>query len=96
MQDRQTHDLPSDETGRARLCLAMGCSDWDALRGPLIAALPPLGLGLLVAGGLAYTGGIGFYAWKKLPYGHTIWHVFVLAGSACHVVAVFGYAVPGV
>lgn len=41
-------------------------------------------LGWLVAGGLAYTGGVAFYVWKRLPYGHAIWHLFVLAGSACH------------
>lgn len=77
------------------LYIAMG---WVVVvaTGPLIAALPPLGLGLLVAGGLAYTGGIGFYAWKRLPYGHTIWHLFVLAGTVLHFFAVLVSVIPEV
>ena len=46
----------------------------------IVAALPPLGLGLLVAGGLAYTAGIVFYKSQRC-YAHFIWHLFVLAGS---------------
>ena len=46
----------------------------------IVAALPPLGLGLLVAGGLAYTAGIVFYKSQR-RYAHFIWHLFVLAGS---------------
>lgn len=38
----------------------------------------------LVAGGISYTLGTIFYVWEKLPYNHGIWHLFVLAGSACH------------
>ncbi len=63
---------------------------------PLMAALPAGGLKLLIAGGLCYTGGTVFYLWKRLPYQHAIWHLFVLAGSACHWVAVFFYVVSGV
>jgi hemolysin III len=59
-----------------------------------LATLPPGGLVLLFLGGLAYTGGIGFYAWKKLPYGHAIWHLFVLAGSVLHFFAILVYVVP--
>lgn len=62
---------------------------------PLTAALPAGGLQLLVAGGLCYTGGAGFYLWRRLPYHHAIWHLFVLGGSACHWAAVFWYVVPG-
>ncbi len=59
---------------------------------PLMRALPAAGLAWLVAGGLFYTGGIIFYALdKKLAHGHGIWHFFVLAGSACHYLAVFFY-----
>ena len=39
-------------------------------------------------GGFFYTGGVTFYLWKKLPWHHAIWHVFVLLGSGCHWVAV--------
>lgn len=44
----------------------------------------------LVAGGIAYTVGVAFFAWRSLPFGHAIWHVFVLAGSACHFAVVLG------
>lgn len=42
------------------------------------------GLGWLAAGGLCYTGGVAFYLWRRLPFGHAVWHLWVLAGSACH------------
>jgi len=61
---------------------------------PLVLAVPRGGIVLLVAGGLCYTGGTVFYLWKRLPYHHAIWHVFVLAGSGCHWAAVFAYLVP--
>ena len=61
---------------------------------PLLAALPAGGMKLLVAGGICYTGGAVFYLWKRLPYHHAIWHLFVLGGSACHWAAVFLYVVP--
>jgi hemolysin III len=35
----------------------------------------------VLIGAVAYTGGVGFYAWKKLPFSHTIWHLSVIAGS---------------
>jgi hemolysin III len=55
---------------------------------PLLALVPASGLIWLLAGGLMYTAGVIFYAWKRLPYNHVIWHLFVLAGSTCHYVAV--------
>ena len=61
---------------------------------PLFHALPGGGLVLLVSGGLAYTLGTIFYAWKKLPFNHAIWHLFVLAGSVCHFFAVMFYVIP--
>ena len=60
----------------------------------LIANIAYGGLILLLAGGLAYTGGVIFYAWKKLPYNHAIWHLFVLGGSICHYFAILYYLVP--
>ncbi|MDP3849491.1 MAG: hemolysin III family protein [Luteolibacter sp.] len=54
---------------------------------PLIRSMPAAGVGWLVAGGLAYSLGVVFFAWRRLPYNHAIWHLFVLAGSICHVVA---------
>ena len=59
---------------------------------PLIAALTPAGFAWLAAGGLFYTGGIIFYALDaKLRHGHGIWHLFVLAGSASHYLAILLY-----
>ena len=55
---------------------------------PLMAALSTAEMAWLAAGGLAYTGGVVFYAWKRLPYNHAVWHAFVLAGSVCHFAAI--------
>lgn len=61
---------------------------------PLIQALPPAGLAWLVAGGLTYSLGVIFYILdKRVPHGHGIWHMFVLAGSVCHYVTIFVYVV---
>jgi hemolysin III len=61
---------------------------------PLGATLSPSGLKLLVAGGLAYIVGLIFYGWKRLPYSHAVWHLFVLAGSALHFFSVLFYVIP--
>ena len=59
---------------------------------PLVQALSWKGLAWLVVGGLAYTGGLVFYAYdKRFRYWHGIWHLFVLAGSAAHYVAIVRY-----
>ncbi len=63
---------------------------------PLINAMPAGGLVLITAGGLAYTLGAVFYLIKRIPFNHAVWHVFVLAGSACHYFAVMRYVVPPV
>jgi len=75
------------------LYLAMGWIVIIAIK-PLITVLDTSGLALLVAGGLAYTGGVAFYGWNKLPYNHAIWHLFVLAGSACHFFAIYLHVIP--
>jgi hemolysin III len=60
---------------------------------PMLAKVPVAGLLWLLAGGLFYTGGVVFFATdERLQYGHFIWHLFVLAGTACHYFAVFWYA----
>ncbi|MEO8809430.1 MAG: hemolysin III family protein [Rhodanobacter sp.] len=61
---------------------------------PLSKHLQVGGTALLLAGGLAYTLGVPFYLWRKLPYHHTLWHVFVLAGSVLHFLAVLLYVIP--
>jgi len=73
------------------LYLTMGWLIIAAAR-PLWLHLPHWGLFWLVAGGLAYTAGVAFYAASRLRYGHFVWHLFVLAGTACHFVAVWRYA----
>ena len=60
---------------------------------PLSDRMPTSGLLWLVAGGLAYTAGVVFFAFdSRLRYGHFIWHLFVMAGTACHYFAVLWYA----
>ncbi|MFN4217799.1 MAG: PAQR family membrane homeostasis protein TrhA [Candidatus Bipolaricaulia bacterium] len=54
----------------------------------LLLRVPAEGLLWLALGGLLYTIGVLFYAWRKLPYSHVIWHLFVLGGSICHYLAV--------
>lgn len=73
--------------------IAMGWLIVIAIK-PLLDALPMAGLWWLIAGGLIYTVGVLFYAIDKIPYNHTIWHVFVLVASACHFFAVYWYVVP--
>jgi hemolysin III len=60
---------------------------------PLSRALQVGGLVLLVMGGVVYTSGLAFYAWRKLPYNHLVWHLFVLTGSVLHFFAVLLYVV---
>ncbi len=75
------------------LYLTMG---WLALVGvkPLWARIPVDGWMWLLAGGLAYSVGVIFYATDhRVRFGHFVWHLFVLAGTACHFVAVLRYSV---
>jgi hemolysin III len=60
---------------------------------PLWDALPAGGLVWLIAGGLAYTLGVAFYVSRRLQYGHAVWHLFVLAGTSCHYIAILRYAI---
>jgi hemolysin III len=61
---------------------------------PVITHVPFTALIWLLAGGLAYTGGVIFFAAKRIPYSHAIWHLFVLAGSICHYFAVLFTVIP--
>lgn len=74
------------------LYLAMG---WAGILmiAPLSDALPPVAIQWIIAGGLAYTIGAVFYAMKKWRYTHVIWHLFVVAGAACHFVAIYRYVI---
>ncbi len=67
----------------------------------MVLAVPQLsdsiavnGIVWLIAGGVSYTVGAIFYAAKQLHYNHVIWHLFVLAGAACHFLAVVWYVLP--
>jgi hemolysin III len=75
------------------LYIAMGWTAVVAFK-PMMLHVAPAGIAWLVAGGLAYTGGIAFFAWDRLRYNHAMWHLFVLSGSICHFVAVLFYVVP--
>jgi hemolysin III len=55
----------------------------------IFAHVPPLSLTLLAFGGLSYTIGLAFYGWRKLPYHHAVWHIFVIGGSISHYLAVW-------
>ena len=66
----------------------------------IIIAVKPLwhnmsfwGLFWLLAGGAFYTAGVAFYAANRIRYTHFVWHLFVMAGSACHFIAVLKYAI---
>jgi hemolysin III len=59
---------------------------------PVWLRVPAAGLAWLVLGGLAYTIGVAFFAAKRLPFGHFVWHLFVLVGTTCHFFAVMWYA----
>ena len=69
------------------LYVSMGWMVLIAIR-PLWLRLPAAGMALLVAGGLAYTLGVVFYAQPSRRYAHAVWHLFVLAGSTFHFFAV--------
>jgi hemolysin III len=69
------------------LYLGMGWLILVAFR-PLLLNVPPSGLVWLVAGGIAYTGGVYFFVSKRRRYTHFVWHLFVLLGTVCHFFAV--------
>ena len=73
--------------------IAMGWLIVVALK-PMLAAVPRHALWWLLAGGLCYTGGVAFYAMKSVRFSHAVWHLFVLAGSACHFLAILFYVLP--
>lgn len=62
--------------------------------GPLLEAIGLTAIALVVAGGLAYSLGVIFFAWHRIPHNHAIFHVFILAGSIFHYIAVVLYVVP--
>ena len=84
-------------TGRFRklstlIYVAMGWLVLVAIK-PVLGALDSWTFGWLVAGGLFYTLGTVFYHRESIPYAHAIWHVFCIAGSVCHYLAVMAQVV---
>jgi hemolysin III len=73
------------------LYIGMGWLALIAIR-PLWFHVPPAGWIWLIAGGVAYTSGVAFYAAERMRYGHLVWHLFVLIGTTCHFFAVLWYA----
>jgi len=61
--------------------------------GPLSEAMHQNGLVLLISGGIFYTVGAIFYVWKKIPYHHVIWHIFVIIGSTFHFFTILLYVI---
>jgi hemolysin III len=72
--------------------VAMGWLIVVAIR-PIWLNVPLPGILLLLAGGIAYTGGVAFYAAERLRYSHFVWHLLVVLGTTCHFFAVLWYAV---
>ncbi len=73
------------------LYIAMGWLVVIAIK-PLWGSLPVGGLLWLLAGGVAYTGGVVFYAADRWRYAHLVWHLCVIAGATCHFIVVLKYA----
>src|ERR1044072_1704032 len=61
---------------------------------PMLELVPLGALAWIAAGGFAYTTGVFFFAAKRIPHHHAIWHLFLLGGSICHYVAVLLYVLP--
>jgi hemolysin III len=72
------------------LYLVMGWLAIVAIK-PILTLVPLPGIALILAGGIAYSGGLAFFAAHRLRYNHFIWHLFVIAGTVCHYLAVLWY-----
>jgi hemolysin III len=73
------------------LYLGMGWLILIAVK-PMIQRMPVPGLLLILAGGVSYSIGVGFYLARRIPYGHLVWHLFVLGGTTFHYFAIRDYA----
>lgn len=72
------------------LYLVMGWLAIVAVK-PILTLVPLPGILLILAGGIAYSGGLAFFAAHRIRYNHFIWHLFVIAGTTCHYLAVLWY-----
>ena len=73
------------------LYIAMGWIIVVAIQ-PVWSKMQLQGILLLLSGGIAYTGGVAFYAAERVRYSHFVWHLFVISGTACHFFAVLWYS----
>ncbi len=73
------------------LYVAMGWVILVAVR-PLVRLMPLPGLLLMLAGGLSYTAGVGFFLARRMRFNHLIWHLFVLGGTSFHYFAILNYS----
>lgn len=83
--------IHTNGTSKLSIALYLGMG-WLAVVAvqPLYESMPVAGLMWILAGGVMYTGGVFFFAYDhRKKFNHLIWHLFVLAGTACHVIAVF-------
>ncbi len=92
--------IASEWTGRASsmklrlgIYLSMGWVAVFAAR-PIYGALPAEGIWLIGLGGVAYSSGLIFFLWRSLRFHHAIWHLFVIAGTLSHYLAVLYYVLP--
>ncbi len=72
------------------LYLVMGWLAIVAIK-PMVTLIPLPGILLIFAGGIAYSGGLAFFGAHRIRYNHFIWHLFVIAGTTCHYLAVLWY-----
>ncbi len=86
--------VPATRDSRVSIVLyvAMGWLAIIAVR-PILLHVPLPGILWIVAGGLAYTGGLVFFGMHRLRYNHFVWHLFVIVGTVCHFFAVLWYSV---
>lgn len=81
-------------TRHSRICIVLYViMGWLAIVAvkPIVMLVPVPGILLILAGGIAYTGGLAFFAAHRIRYHHFIWHLFVIAGTSCHFFAVLWY-----
>jgi hemolysin III len=84
-------DVLQHPVASTALYIGMGWLAVVAIR-PFWLNVPLAGTMLLLAGGIAYTGGVAFYSNQRLRYSHLLWHLCVLTGTVCHYLAVLWYA----